>query len=164
MDFATVLDRLSAAVETHDTPAFVELFTPDGVYDDYFFGRHQGRQAIGAMLDRFHVGGEAFCWQFTEPLAGPDLAYARYRFSYRSKEPESEGRLIGWDGMSRFRLSSGGLVADYAEVFDRGIAFASLGYAESRVAKLLTRYASATMAGEAMQAHLAHRGSHLGDG
>lgn len=164
MDFTTLLDRLSAAVQAHDTAAFVELFTPDAVYDDYLFGPHQGREAIGAMLERFHAGGEAFCWQFTEPLSGHDLAYARYLFSYRSKEPESRGQLIGWDGMSRFRLGAGGLVTHYAEVFDRGIAFASLGYAERRVTRLLDRYASATMSSEAMHAHLAYRKSRIGDG
>ena len=46
-----------------DVQRFASLFTPDGC-----FGTHQGREAIAAMLERFHVGGERFEWQFLEPV------------------------------------------------------------------------------------------------
>ena len=54
---------------------------------------------------------------------------ARYCFSYVSKEPESAGQVVVFEGMARFRLerAAGGLagapgallIADYDEVFDR---------------------------------------------
>ncbi|KAB2872748.1 MAG: nuclear transport factor 2 family protein [Burkholderiaceae bacterium] len=139
--FVARLERFAAAVAAGDTERFAALFATDACYDDGFFGVHRGRAAIAAMLERFHAGGEAFAWQFIEPLADERIGYARYLFSYRSKQPESPGRLIVFEGMSRFAFGSDGLIADYAEVFDRGVAFVRLGYAEPRVAKLLARYA-----------------------
>ena len=52
-----LLGRLAHAVAARDAQGFAALFTPDGRYHDGFFGLHEGRDAIAAMLDRFHVGG-----------------------------------------------------------------------------------------------------------
>lgn len=150
MDFPDLLDRFASAAAAGDARRFAALFTPEGSYDDGFFGVHRGRTAIAAMLERFHAGGEAFRWQFAEPLADARIGYARYVFSYRSKQPESRGRLIVFEGMSRF-VFDGELVADYAESFDRGVAFVQLGYAQARIAKLLARYAQPN---ERVRAHL----------
>ena len=156
MDFTAILARFAETVAAHDSPAFAALFTPDGCYDDYFFGTHDGRDAIAAMLDRFHVGGEAFCWQFDEPANNGDLAYASYCFSYRSREAESLGKLIVFEGIAHFRLRDG-LIAHYREVFDRGVAFTQLGYATPRVAKLLERYAAGFGRSAVVERHLAYR-------
>ncbi|MFO1326817.1 MAG: nuclear transport factor 2 family protein [Rubrivivax sp.] len=156
MSFATLLDRFTTAVAAADTQGFAALFTPDGRYHDGFFGLHQGRDAIAAMLRRFHVGGEAFAWQFFEPLSDASTGYARYLFSYRSREPESAGRVIVFEGMARFALADG-LIADYTEVFDRGLAFTQLGYAGPRVLKLLGRYAGESQGSDAARAHLRWR-------
>lgn len=152
----TILTRFSACVEAHDSVGFAALFTEDGRYDDYFWGSHHGRAEIAAMLDRFHVGGERFAWEFTDPVFSDGLGYATYCFSYRSREPESAGRIVMFDGMSRLRIRDG-LIAHYAEVFDRGMAFASLGYARERTGKLLDRYARALTEGPVGQRHLAYR-------
>jgi hypothetical protein len=56
----------------------------------------------------------------------------------------------------------GGLIAEYGEVFDRGVAFSQLGYASARTAKLLARYAAATREAPAMQRHLAQRAARAG--
>ena len=37
MDLATTLKKFSGAVERNDGGALAELFTADGVYDDYFW-------------------------------------------------------------------------------------------------------------------------------
>jgi len=153
MTFETLLARFSAAVQAHDSSGLAALFTPDGVYDDYFFGRHTGRPEIAAMLDRFHVGGERFCWEFVEPACTGDLGYARYCFSYLSREPGTEGRLVMFDGIARMQLRDG-LIADYAEAFDRGMAFAQLGYPPERIAKLAARYAAALHASPSAARHL----------
>lgn len=158
MDIENLLGRFGAHAAACDTAAFAALFTEDGAYDDGFFGLHRGRAAIAAMLARFHVGGEQFRWQFHEPLASDTLAYVRYVFSYRSKAPESAGALVVFEGMARLRLQ-GGLIADYAEVFDRGMAFVQLGYAEPRVHKLLARYVGAWRESEAVREHLQWRES-----
>lgn len=156
MDFETLLARFADAVGAHDSPGFAALFTPDGWYDDYFWGRHEGRDAIAAMLDRFHVGGERFTWEFLEPAQDGELAYATYCFSYRSREPESAGQLVVFEGMARFRLRDG-LIAHYAEVFDRGGAFVQLGYAAPRLQKLLGRYAATYRESETVRRHLGLR-------
>jgi len=57
MTFDQLLDRFATAVGARDTAGLAALFTADGIYDDYFFGPHQGRESIAAMLDRFYDGG-----------------------------------------------------------------------------------------------------------
>lgn len=156
MTFTDTLERFVRAVAAHDSPALAALFTADGCYDDGFFGEHHGRDAIAAMLDRFHVGGEDFFWQFLEPLQAGDVGYARYCFSYRSREPESAGELVCFEGMARFRLRDG-LIAHYVEMFDRGVAFVQLGYATPRIRKLLDRYAAGAREGAMTRAHLQAR-------
>lgn len=177
MPFETLLTAFEQAAATRDVQRFASLFTPDGRYHDGFFGMHQGRAAIAAMLERFHVGGERFAWQFLEPVGNGRLGYARYCFSYVSKEPESAGQIVVFEGMARFLLEAGPeggpavgqaggqkcgpggalLIADYDEVFDRGMAFVQLGYAGERVVKLLKRYAEGWRASPAVQTHLAWR-------
>lgn len=156
MPIDDLLQRFATAVTTADSEGFAALFTPEGSYDDGFFGLHRGRTEIAAMLQRFHVGGEQFRWQFIEPLANDRLAYAGYCFSYRSKEPQSAGRLIVFEGQSRLRLQ-GGLIAAYTEVFDRGLAFVQLGYERLHINKLLERYAREQAQSERVRAHLAWR-------
>ena len=158
MTFTELLQRFSAAVEAHDSAGFAALFTEDGRYDDYFWGSHHGRPEIAAVLDRFHVGGELFAWEFTDPVFADGLGYATYCFSYRSREPESAGRIVMFDGMSRFHLRDG-LIAHYAEVFDRGMAFTELGYAYERTGKLLARYGKSLVDGPTGRRHLAYRGA-----
>jgi hypothetical protein len=117
--FDDLLERFAAAAAASDTAGFAALFTADGSYDDGFFGLHRGREAIAAMLARFYVGGERFHWKFFEPLANERLGYTRYCFSYRSKEKERRGPSGGVRGHGPLAVAQG-LIADYAEVFDRG--------------------------------------------
>ena len=64
MTFTDLLDRFADAVRRHDGAGLAALFTPDGVYEDGFFGPHQGPAAIAAMLQRFHDGGRDYWWEF----------------------------------------------------------------------------------------------------
>lgn len=154
--FQNLLDRFVAAVGRHDSAGLAALFTEDGVYDDYFFGAHTGRAEIAAMLDRFHVGGERFVWEFLEPACAGPIGYARYCFSYLSREPESAGQPVVFEGMSRFVVHDG-LIARYSEVFDRAVAFTQLGYAPERIVKLMGRYSRGFRDDPAVQDHLARR-------
>lgn len=152
-NFSDLLVRFSANAQTNDGGALANLFTPDGAYDDYFFGAHHGRAAIAAMLARFHEGGEQFCWEFHEPVSDGRTGYARYRFSYLSKVAESAGKPIMFEGMCRMLLLDG-LIEHYAEVFDRGAAFVQLGFPAGKVARLLEKYAVAQNATPEFGAHL----------
>ena len=84
------------------------MFTEDGVYEDGFFGSHTGRSAITAMLQRFHDTGSNYFWEFVDPVSNGAVGYARFRFSYASRLPESTGRTVLFEGMScvRFRGES----------------------------------------------------------
>jgi len=70
------------------------LFMPDGVYEDGFFGAHIGRESIAAMLRRFHETGSSYLWEFMDPVSDGTIGYARFRFSYTSRLPESIGVLF----------------------------------------------------------------------
>ena len=154
--FDALLKRFVVAVEANDGDGFAALFTADGAYDDYFFGEHRGRASIAAMLARFHEGGERYRWEFFEPLSDGRTGYARYRFSYVSKVPDSQGKTIGFEGISRFVLEDG-LIAHYAEVFDRGAAFVQLGFPAGKVARLLEKYTESQRLAPGWREHLADR-------
>jgi hypothetical protein len=153
VQFTDILDRFSAAVEAGNGPGLAALFTETGVYDDYFFGPQQGRAAIVAMLEHFYEGGEAFRWEFHEPLTDGRTGYARYRFSYTSKAPGAEGQRVCFDGIGRFTLADGAITS-YTEVFDRGMALAQQGYEPARLARIGLRYATALKARPEWGSHL----------
>jgi ketosteroid isomerase-like protein len=142
MDLSAHLKRFAAAVEAGDGDALANLFTPDGVYDDYFFGPQNGRQAIKTMLAHFSDGGRDFRWDFFDPVLQGDLGYASYRFSYTSKAPEAEGARVTFDGISRIAID-GGLIKHYSEVFDRGMALAQQNFAPERMRRIGQKYAAA---------------------
>ena len=156
MKFCSLLEQFSVAIGAGDTKGLAALFTPDGCYNDGFFGPHTGPEAISAMIGRWYVGGENFCWQFLEPLNSETLGYARYCFSYNSREPESVSTLIVVEGMARFQLRDG-LIAHYCEAGDRGMAFAQLGYVEARIGKLLHRFANHLKESNLAKQHLEFR-------
>ncbi|MCC6719028.1 MAG: nuclear transport factor 2 family protein [Acetobacteraceae bacterium] len=154
MDFPTLLARFADAVRSNDGAGLAALFTPDGVYEDGFFGPHPGRPAIAAMLQRFHDGGRDYWWEFTEPLHAGDLGYARWRFSYASRRPGAEGKPVLFEGISRFRLQDG-LIAHYFEVFDRGLALAQQDYPPAGIASVVAKAAARQNAKPENRAHLA---------
>lgn len=155
MDLAAILVKFAAAVEAGDGAALAELFTEDGVYDDYFFGPSKpGRQGIVEMLAHFFEGGKDFKWEFVDPIAGADKGYASYRFSYSSTLPEAKGARVVFEGISRFQLQ-GGKIRHYSEVFDRGSALAQLDFAPERLKKIALKYANALKGRTEVKRHLA---------
>jgi ketosteroid isomerase-like protein len=154
MDLASVLSRFSAAVESGDGNALADLFTDDGVYDDYFFGPSEpGRAGIRDMLAHFYEGGEGFKWEFFDPVASGPLGYASYRFSYTSKLPDAKGVRVVFDGISRFELKDG-KIRRYSEVFDRSLALAQQDFAPERLKKIAQKYAARLKARPEAKAHL----------
>jgi SnoaL-like protein len=137
--FGELLAAFAAAVVANDGAGLAAMFTPDGIYDDGFFGRHQGRAAVVAMLQRFHDTGSDYRWDFCDPVRAGAVGYARFRFSYLSRLPEAEGRPVTFDGISRFRFNADGLIAEYGEAFDRGVALVQLGFPAERIRRVLER-------------------------
>lgn len=157
MPFEDLLSRFAEAVRANDGAGLAALFTADGIYEDGFFGPHQGPSAIAAMLQRFHDGGRDYWWEFLEPLAAGDLGYASWRFSYASRRAGNEGAPVLFEGISRFRLR-GGKIAHYFEVFDRGLALSQQGYPEAGIASVSAKAAARQNAKPDNAAHLARFG------
>jgi hypothetical protein len=151
--FAALLGRFTAAGIANDGAGFAALFTENATYDDNFFGLHRGRAEIAAMLQRFHDTGENYRWEFDEPAFGGALGYAWFRFSFASKLPGCEGKPVLIHGISCLRLEHG-LIAQYREVFDTGIALAQLGFPGERIKRVLDKEAAAQTATAAARAHL----------
>ena len=153
MDFTKLVNGFAAAAAAGDGDALADLFTPDGTYDDYFFGPHTGREAIKQMLAHFAEGGRDFRWEFHDPVQAGNLGYAAYRFSYTSTHPDANSARVVFDGIGRFELD-GDRIRRYSEVFDRGMALAQQAYAPERVSRILQRYAAALKASPEWKSHL----------
>jgi SnoaL-like domain len=154
VDFPALLRRFSDAVVANDGAALAGLFTEDGVYDDGFFGAHQGRDAIARMLAKFHETGTNYRWDFFDPLSDGRIGYARWRFSYAAKMPGAEGRPVVFEGMSLFELL-GERIARYGEAFDRGVALVQQEFPAERLRKILAKAAARQNATPGCREHLA---------
>lgn len=139
--FVSLLENFAAAGVANDGVRFAALFAEDATYDDNFFGLHRGRAEIAAMLQRFHDTGENYRWEFDEPVFDGTLGYAWFRFSFASKMPGYEGNPVLITGISCFRLKNG-LITEYRERFDTGIALAQLGFPADRLKRILDKEAA----------------------
>ena len=151
--FRATLDEFAAAGCANDAARFTALFTENGTYQDDFFGLYRGRAEIAAMLQRFHDTGEDYRWEFHDLVSNGMLGYATFRFSFRSKMPGHEGKPVLIQGISCFRFENG-MIAEYREVFDTGIALAQLGFPAERLKRVLDKEAAAQNGSSAARAHL----------
>ncbi|MBV9695085.1 MAG: nuclear transport factor 2 family protein, partial [Alphaproteobacteria bacterium] len=116
-------------------------FTEDGLYDDYIYGPHRGRAAIADMLENlFHRDAAQYDWQFFDPVCNGDLAYARSLSRFVSRIPQFQGREVVIDGISRFDLKDG-LIAEYHESVNGGVAQFQLGVPPERMSKVMAKWA-----------------------
>jgi ketosteroid isomerase-like protein len=152
-EFAKMLERLAAAVESNDGAGVAALFTPDAVYEDGFYGAYAGSAAIARMVAHFHETGEGFRWEFFDPVTDGQTGYSRYRFSYRSKMPGAEGKPVVFEGIAHFAFRDGKF-ARYGEAFDRGVALAQQGFAAERIKRVLEKAAARQNDTPECQAHL----------
>ncbi len=140
-EFAALVARFGAAATAGDGKALAECFTPDGVYYDYIYGPHAGRDSIADMLENlFHRDAAEYDWTFYEPVTDGRIGYAHSLSTFISKIPDYAGREIVIDGISRFVLKDG-LIAEYHEAVNGGVAQAQLGIAPERMAKVMARWA-----------------------
>ena len=155
-EFQALLQRFTAAAEAGDGEAFGACFTPDAVYHDYIYGDHQGRANIAHMLsDLFRRdAGPDYRWEMFDPVCQGGLGYAWSLSSFTSQVPEFAGRFVVIDGISRFELRDG-LISDYRESVNGGVAMAQLGVAAPRLEKVLNRWSRQLRDLPATQAFLA---------
>lgn len=155
-EFRALLQRFTTTAETGDGEAFAACFTHDGVYHDYIYGDHTGRPDIARMMaDLFHRdAGPDYRWEMFDPVCSGDLAYAWSLSSFTSRVPDFAGKFVVIDGMSRFELRDG-LICDYREAVNGGVAMAQLGVTAPRIEKVLLRWGQALRDRPETQAYLA---------
>lgn len=152
MEFEPLLDTFCGAVEAGDGQALAALFTQDGIYDDMFYGRNQGREAIAKMLSLFHRDGENFHWEMTDPVSDGSTGYARWLFSYDSRRAENRGRRVIIEGVGCFKLV-GGEIASYEDLARTGECLVSLGLPQHKIGEVLERWAVTQHARPDVQRH-----------
>lgn len=155
MAFVDILEKFTAAVEAGDGAALAALFTPDGAYDDTFYGEFQGTAAIQDMLENhFWRDAKAFRWDMVEPVEAAGIGYANWTFSYESKLDGAAGKRVLFEGMSRFRLKDG-KIERYDEVFDMGVALAQTAFGAERIARIVAKAAERLRSKHGGSRHLA---------
>jgi hypothetical protein len=75
-----------------------------------------------------------------DPVINGDIGYAWSLSKFKSTIPEFQGKDIVIDGMSRF-VVQGGLIAEYRESVNGGVAMVQLGVTAPRIEKVLKRWA-----------------------
>lgn len=141
-EFAQLLARFSDAATRGDGKAFAACFTEEAVYHDYIYGPHKGREAIADMLENlFHRDATDYHWQMFDPVCNGQTAYAWSLSRFTSTVPEFQGRKVVIDGMSRFRLENG-LIAEYWESVNGGVAMVQLGVSAPRIERVLLKWTS----------------------
>lgn len=149
-----LLERFVSAVQLRNGTAFSELFTPDAVYHDCFYGDFVGREAIALLIDDwFYRTADDFRWTFHDPVRDSTTLYARFAFSYHSTIEGAPSRRVGFEGVSIMRIKDG-LIREYNEVANVGPLLASLNFPPERIAKTLLKADRHIWASEAFAAHL----------
>jgi ketosteroid isomerase-like protein len=139
--FAALLRAFTLSAESGDGARFAAHFTEDAVYHDYIYGPHQGRAEIAHMLqDMFNRDATDYRWEMFDPVFNGTMGYAWSLSSFTSTIPQFAGQRVVIDGMSRFIIRDG-LIAEYRESVNGGVAMAQLGVAPERMNKVFNRWA-----------------------
>jgi ketosteroid isomerase-like protein len=156
-EFEDLIRRFTDAASAGDGKAFAACFTPDGVYNDYIYGPHTGRESIADMLvNLFHRDAGNYDWRMFDPICRGDTGYAWSLSKFNSTIPAFQGRDVVIDGISRFRLKDG-LIAEYWESVNGGVAMVQLGVEAPRIEKVLKRWAGWLRARPEVQAYLGRK-------
>jgi hypothetical protein len=139
-EFAKLLGDFTHSAESGDGARFSQHFTPDGIYYDYIYGPHTGRDDIAHMMqDLFHRDAADYRWEMFDPVFDGSMGYAWSLSSFTSTIPQFKGQRVVIDGMSRF-IVRGGLIAEYRESVNGGVAMSQLGVDPERMAKVFKRW------------------------
>jgi ketosteroid isomerase-like protein len=138
--FAALLNEFTLSAESGDGARFASHFTEDAIYYDYIYGPHKGRTDIAHMMQElFHRDAADYRWEMFDPVFDGAMGYAWSLSSFTSKIPQFKRQSVVIDGMSRF-LVRDGLIAEYRESVNGGVAMAQLGVDPDRMAKVFKRW------------------------
>ena len=139
-EFAGLLNEFTLSAESGDGTRFASHFTDDAIYHDYIYGAHRGRADIARMMqDLFHRDAADYRWEMFDPVFDGIKGYAWSLSSFTSKIEQFKGQRVVIDGMSRFIVRDG-LVAEYRESVNGGVAMTQLGVAPDRMTKVFKRW------------------------
>ena len=139
-EFAGLLNEFTLSAESGDGARFAGYFTDDAIYYDYVYGAHKGRAEIAHMMqDLFHRDAADYRWEMFDPVFDGIKGYAWSLSSFTSKNEQFKGQRVVIDGMSRFIVRDG-LVAEYRESVNGGVAMTQLGVAPDRMTKVFKRW------------------------
>jgi hypothetical protein len=139
-EFAGLLNDFTLSAESGDGARFASHFTEDAIYYDYIYGLHQGRADIAHMMrDLFHRDAADYRWEMFDPVFDGVMGYAWSLSSFTSKIPQFKGQRVVIDGMSRFIVRDG-LIVEYRESVNGGVAMAQLGVEPARMTKVFRRW------------------------
>jgi ketosteroid isomerase-like protein len=139
-EFADLLERFTHSAESSDGARFAGHFTEDAIYYDYIYGPHKGRAEIAHMMQGlFHRDAADYRWEMFDPVFDGVQGYAWSLSSFTSKIPQFAGQHVVIDGISRFILRDG-LIAEYRESVNGGVAMTQLGVDPDRMAKVFRRW------------------------
>ena len=139
-EFAGLLNEFTLSAESGDGAHFASHFTEDAIYYDYIYGAHRGRADIAHMMqDLFHRDAADYRWEMFDPVFDGIKGYAWSLSSFTSKIEQFKGQRVVIDGMSRFIVRDG-LVAEYRESVNGGVAMTQLGVAPDRMTKVFERW------------------------
>ncbi len=139
-EFAGLLNEFTLSAESGDGARFASHFTEDAIYYDYIYGAHSGRADIAHMMqDLFHRDAADYRWEMFDPVFDGIKGYAGSLSSFTSKIEQFKGQRVVIDGMSRFIVRDG-LVAEYRESVNGGVAMTQLGVAPDRMTKVFKRW------------------------
>ena len=140
MIFSDFLNEFTHFAESNKGREFATLFSESGIYDDYIYGRFQGRCQISDMLSgHFHRDAEELQWEMYDSILNQDIGYSRYRFSFLSKLTESEGKRVVISGISIFKFKNG-LVSYYGESVNGGLAMIQLGLPAKKIKRVFENW------------------------
>src|SRR4051812_40144648 len=130
-EFAKLLSEFTLSAETGDGARFAARFTEDATYHDYIYGPHSGRPDIAHMMQNlFHRDATDYRWEMFDPVFDGRMGYAWSLSSFTSTIAQFAGKRVVINGMSRFMVRDG-LIAEYRESVNGGVAMAQLGVAPS---------------------------------
>jgi hypothetical protein len=137
-EFARLLGDFTLSAESGDGARFASHFTEDAVYHDYIYGPHQGRADIAHMMQNlFHRDATDYRWEMFDPVFdGVRAMPGRCRASRRRLRSSRAG---AWRS-TRFIVRDG-LIAEYRESVNGGVAMAQLGVEPARREKVFRRWA-----------------------
>jgi len=139
-EFAQLLSDFTLSAESGDGARFARYFTEDAIYYDYIYGAHKGRTDIAHMMqDLFHRDAADYRWEMFDSVFDGVMGYAWSLSSFTSKIPQFEGKPVVIDGMSRFIVRDG-LIAEYRETVNGGVAMTQLGVEPDRMTKVFKRW------------------------